>query len=177
MTFIDSCLNQSRSRLYPAYRILEAAQRTFNDQNPAYNRIKLTSRRRQPKEYLEANLEGFMNALRPHEDRVEILRELQGARRIRKKADAKHAEELRLKSEEEDNIKKAELEGTMSECGCCCDPFPLNRMVHCDNEDVLHWFCRHCAKRTAEEAIGQSKYDLGCMSMEGCTAGFSMEQR
>jgi TRIAD3 protein (E3 ubiquitin-protein ligase RNF216) len=49
-------------------------------------------------------------------------------------------------------------------------------MVHC-NGDTTHWFCRSCARKTAETQIGLSKYQLSCMSMDGCTGGFSRDQR
>ncbi|KAK3352701.1 hypothetical protein B0T25DRAFT_454088 [Lasiosphaeria hispida] len=78
--------------------------------------------------------------------------------------------------EELENVSRARAEGTMSECGCCFDSFPLNRMVHCDGQG-MHWFCRDCVKRMAENQIGDSKYELACMSMDGCDASFSHEQR
>jgi TRIAD3 protein (E3 ubiquitin-protein ligase RNF216) len=84
--------------------------------------------------------------------------------------------EKRQKQEEVDNFEKARAEGTTSECGCCFDEFPLNRMVHC-NGMLLHWFCRDCARQMAETQIGLSKFELSCMSMDVCTAGFSKDQR
>jgi TRIAD3 protein (E3 ubiquitin-protein ligase RNF216) len=81
-----------------------------------------------------------------------------------------------LEQEEADNFTKAVLEGTTSECECCCDEFALNRMVHCNGE-TLHWFCRNCARLNAETQIGLSKFELNCMSMDGCTASFSKGQK
>ncbi|KAL2257598.1 hypothetical protein VTK26DRAFT_9421 [Humicola hyalothermophila] len=89
---------------------------------------------------------------------------------------AKEAEEKQKQEEEAENFKRAKTEGTISECGCCFDEQPRNRMVHC-NGDVLHWFCRGCARRMAESQIGLSKYHLACMSMEGCDATFDNEQK
>ncbi|KAK0715514.1 hypothetical protein B0H67DRAFT_242131 [Lasiosphaeris hirsuta] len=86
------------------------------------------------------------------------------------------AAERRREREELDNISHARAEGTMTECGCCFDDFPLNRMVHCDGHG-MHWFCRGCTKQMAETQIGLSKYELTCMSMDGCNASFSHEQR
>jgi len=175
MTFIESCLSNSGLRLFSAYRVLEEAERTFDPLNPPYNQIKTARKMR--REYREENLEDFISTITEDPARIEILRELQAARRVRKKADAKRNAERQLELDEKENILKAQAEGTMSECGCCFGDFPLNRMVHCDSEDVLHWFCRGCARQTAETEIGNSKYQLHCMSMDGCEAGFSKEQR
>lgn len=89
---------------------------------------------------------------------------------------AQEAEEKRKEEEEDKNMERAKAEGTVADCGCCYEEKALNRMVHCDGESV-HWFCRPCATQMAEHVIGASKYHLGCMSMEGCNATFSMAQR
>ncbi|KAH8912926.1 hypothetical protein BR93DRAFT_871254 [Coniochaeta sp. PMI_546] len=109
------------------------------------------------------------------EERV-ALEELKIARQA---GEALKLEMLSDKQQEQgeiDNFNKAKMEGTTSECECCCDEFALNRMVHCDGEN-LHWFCRNCARLNAETQIGLSKFELNCMSMDGCTAGFSRQQR
>lgn len=77
---------------------------------------------------------------------------------------------------EMENLNRAKAEGTTADCECCFDERPFNRMVHCEG-DILHWFCRDCAKQMAETQIGLSKYNLACMSMDGCEAGFSLDQR
>jgi TRIAD3 protein (E3 ubiquitin-protein ligase RNF216) len=174
MTFIDATLNQSGFRLFSAYRVLEEAHRTFDPSLPTYNKIK--HQRKPVLEYLEDNLTAFIATISADKDRVEVLRELQAARRIRKKADETRAAERQLEVEEEANVRKSEEEGTMQECGCCFGDYPLNRMVHCNN-DTMHWFCRGCTRQTAETEIGNSKYELQCMSMDGCDGGFSLDQR
>lgn len=65
----------------------------------------------------------------------------------------------------------------MQECGCCFADYPLNRMVHCDSDTITHFFCLRCAKTTAEHQLGTSRFELNCMSMDGCTASFSKDQR
>lgn len=178
MNFIDSALQQSGYRLFSTYRVLEEAQRTFDPHRPSYNKIKY--QRKIEDQFKEANLEGTIQRMMQsayHLEEVEILRELQAARRIRKKAEAKRQAEVKAEIQEQKNLLKAQAEGTMSECGCCCGDYPLNRMIHCDSEEVMHWFCRGCAKHSADTEIGNSKYDLRCMSMDGCSAGFSREQR
>lgn len=90
--------------------------------------------------------------------------------------EAKQAEEKRKEQEEAENLERAKAEGTLADCGCCYEELPLNRMVHCNGETV-HWFCPECARRNAETAVGLSKYHLGCMSVDGCNASFSLDQR
>lgn len=65
----------------------------------------------------------------------------------------------------------------MQECGCCFGDFPRNRMVHCNNESEIHWFCKDCSRLNAETQIGQAKYELQCMSTDGCEGGYSYKQR
>jgi TRIAD3 protein (E3 ubiquitin-protein ligase RNF216) len=48
-------------------------------------------------------------------------------------------------------------------------------MTHCDGDDC-HFFCLDCAKRNADNEIGQSRYKLRCMDGSGCTAEFSRQQ-
>lgn len=175
MVFIDACLAQSGNRLFSAYRVLEEAQRTFDPKQPAYNKVK-TARKIQTT-YREENLSALLKIYAGKADETEVLEELQAARRIRRKADAKRQAEHQLELDEKENVRRAELEGTMQECGCCFGDYPLNRMIHCNSDQVLHWFCRGCARRSAETEIGNSKYSLRCMSMDGCEAGFSIEQR
>lgn len=77
---------------------------------------------------------------------------------------------------EAENWQRAKDEGNLVDCGCCYSEFPLNKMVHC-NGDVAHWFCCDCARRLAEDAVGYQKYQLTCMSTDGCEATFSKDQR
>lgn len=179
MAFITSTLEPSGYRLFSAYRVLEEAHRTFDPRRPPYNKIKKL--RKSAEHYKAPNLELHIQELlsNPYqnEQEVEVLRELQAARKVRKNAEDKREAERQLEIEEESNYLKAQAEGTMSECGCCFSDFPLNRMIHCNNEDVLHWFCRGCAKQNAETEVGNSKYQLRCMSMDACGAGFSLDQR
>ena len=94
----------------------------------------------------------------------------------RAEEEAKKEAKARKEREELENMQKAKAEGTMADCECCFDELPLNRMIQCDGGTV-HRFCHACAKRNAETQIGLSKYELCCMSMSGCTGGFSKQQR
>ncbi|TVY17548.1 E3 ubiquitin-protein ligase [Lachnellula arida] len=174
MVFIYATLDQSQHRLFQAYRVLEEAQRAFNPADPPYNKIK--NARKSQANFRDANIREYIDTPGADPARIEILRELQAARKIRSKAEAKRELEREAEREEEANEKRAIAEGTMQECGCCFGDYPLNRMVHCD-ADTMHWFCKACAKQTADTEIGNSKYILRCMSMDGCEGGFSSDQR
>ncbi|KAM0156654.1 hypothetical protein ACHAPC_004635 [Botrytis cinerea] len=129
-----------------------------------------------PHEYRDGRIEAsIQNNESP--EKTDTLKELLVCRKIRKTAESRRLAEQQAILAEEENLKRAEAEGTMSECCCCYSDYPLNRMVHCNNEEVLHWFCRGCARQAAETEIGNSKYLLMCMSTDGCEAGFSLEQR
>jgi TRIAD3 protein (E3 ubiquitin-protein ligase RNF216) len=176
MLYIDEILNQEGHRLFTTYLALEKAQRTYNPHQPAY--IKLKSGRKINDEFSDAKLEGQL-IITDDEARKEVLRELQAVRKTKQKDDAERQAKHSAALEEEENVRRAVAEGTMLECGCCCDDFPFNRMVHCDNEnpEKTHWFCKGCALKSAEEEAGSGKYELFCMSMDKCTAGFSRDQR
>lgn len=110
------------------------------------------------------------------QDQKVALEELKVARQAGEALRLGLLSEKQRKQDEVDNFNQAVAEGTTGECECCCDEFALNRMVHC-NGDTLHWFCRKCARLNAETQIGLSKFELNCMSMDGCTAGFSKDQK
>ncbi|TGO71752.1 hypothetical protein BELL_0535g00010 [Botrytis elliptica] len=174
LTFVDDTLRSTGHRLFSAYRALEEADRTFDANNPPYRRIKTP--RKMPYEYQDGRIDESIQR-NEFPEKTEILKELLVCRKIRKTAESRRLAEQEVILAEEENLKKAEAEGTMSECCCCYSDYPLNRMVHCNNEQVLHWFCRGCARQSAETEIGNSKYLLMCMSTDGCEAGFSLEQR
>jgi E3 ubiquitin-protein ligase RNF216 len=173
MSFIETTLNTAR-HLFPAYRVLEEAERTWDDEEPTY--FKLRHPRRMKREYREEDIKIALRTqgVPPHE--LLAMRELQVARRERAKADEKRQAKRQAELEEEENLRIAIAEGTMTECGCCFDEYPLNRMIHCKNEEP-HWFCSGCAKQTAVIEIGNAKYELKCMSVDGCEYGFSRGQK
>lgn len=174
MAFIDATLSQSGHRLFSAYQLLDEAGRTYNPLTSGYTKIKTA--RKAHTDFREESIETLLGDPTGDLERGEILRELRAARKYKAKADAKREEERLAALEEEENERRAQAEGTMEECVCCFGDYPLNRMVHCD-ADEMHWFCRGCALRNAETEVGQSKYELCCMSMEGCDAKFTLSQR
>lgn len=175
LSHIDRVLNTNRNLLFPAYRLLEEHERTQDDSiaNP-YKRLKKP--RRISQQYKPNEL---LNDIASSGDPIRkgALEELTAARKLKAMAASNRAHELQKQFDEEENIRRAEREGTMQECGCCFVEYPLNRMVHCNSEADFHWFCRECARQTAENEIGNGKYIIHCMSMDGCTAGFSRDQR
>lgn len=108
---------------------------------------------------------------------MDIMHELSAARRLRAKANTLRKEKEDSLLAEAENLRQSKAAGTMGECGCCFDDQPLNRMVHCDSDLDIHWFCRACALRNAETQLGASRYELLCMSMDGCKAGFDKYER
>jgi TRIAD3 protein (E3 ubiquitin-protein ligase RNF216) len=177
MSFLDTTLSQA-PHLFPAYRLIEEAERNWTSQRaPPYQRIK--SARKINPHYLEKAAQNTIDANSPSTTPILMLalRELQASRRARLKTEEKLKAEAQAVRDEEENIRRAEADGTMTECGCCFGDFPLNRMVHCNSNSICHWFCRGCARQTAETEIGNSKYELHCMSMDGCSFGFSRDQK
>lgn len=179
MSFIDSVLNQNKHHLFSSYRVLEVAERTWDAAQPPYNKLRKARNAQRPhldKRKPEKLGEYLVQEILLAEER-DVLIEFQTARKLRKKADDQRQAEIQAEKDEQLNVQRAQAEGTISECGCCFGEFPLNRMVHCNNEEVLHWFCRGCTKQMAENEIGNSKYELHCISMDGCEAGFSQDER
>lgn len=84
-----------------------------------------------------------------------------------------------LQKDEEDaeasNEREHRENGMMMECQCCFDDVPINKATHCDGEEP-HFFCLECAKRNANNEIGNSRYKLLCMDGSGCKAEFAKEQ-
>ncbi|KAK5661183.1 hypothetical protein OQA88_11074 [Cercophora sp. LCS_1] len=159
---IDSTLKMHKSLLYPTYLALDemvtANQGKFK-KNP--------SRKGDPGSL-------FDNTLSPPEQMAVAEYKAASAVCQAKKEEAEARE--RHEREENLNLERAKAEGTMQDCECCFDDQPLNRMVCCDGP-VTHFFCRNCAKQHAATEIGQFKYELKCMSMDGCPGGFSRDQK
>lgn len=55
-------------------------------------------------------------------------------------------------------------EGEGVECGCCFAEYAFDFMVQCPD---AHLFCKTCAKRNAEEAVGNRKPFIRCMDQSG----------
>ncbi|KAG8743746.1 hypothetical protein FRC10_011466 [Ceratobasidium sp. 414] len=79
-------------------------------------------------------------------------------------------EDEQAKKAEEAELAECEQNGTGVECGCCFGDFPFSWMVQCPE---AHLFCRECARRSAEECIGNRKTNLVCMDQSGCKLAFA----
>ena len=66
--------------------------------------------------------------------------------------------------------------GEVMECACCYETVTMPKITHCDGEEP-HFFCLDCARRNANNDIGNSQYALKCMDFSNCKATFSREQR
>ncbi|KAL2190385.1 hypothetical protein L209DRAFT_740969 [Thermothelomyces heterothallicus CBS 203.75] len=167
---IESAFKANNQQLYTTYLLLDEA--SWNPEARPMRIKRVVSRRPHPEEALRTG---------NHEPaELDALEAFNAARAVcAAKAQARksnEAEERRKAQEEEENLQRARADGTVAECGCCYDELALNRMVHCDGENT-HWFCRPCARKMAEHAIGLSQHRLGCMSVEGCDGTFCKDQK
>ncbi|KAG8756247.1 hypothetical protein FRC12_010630, partial [Ceratobasidium sp. 428] len=81
-----------------------------------------------------------------------------------------YLEDEKVKKAEEEELAECERDGTGVECGCCFGEFPFSWMMQCPD---AHLFCRECARRSAEECIGNRKTSLVCMDQSGCKLAFA----
>ncbi|CUA76570.1 ubiquitin-conjugating enzyme E2 G2 [Rhizoctonia solani] len=72
--------------------------------------------------------------------------------------------------DERAELEECEQNGTGLECGCCFGDYPFSWMIQCPD---AHLFCRDCARRSAEECIGNRKTELLCMDQSGCKLAFA----
>lgn len=76
-------------------------------------------------------------------------------------------------SKQADQIEEdEEVEGGI-ECGCCFSAYAFENMIQCPD---AHLFCKTCARRTAEEAIGGRKAVIKCMDQDGCQLEFPVSE-
>ncbi|CAI0652538.1 unnamed protein product [Colletotrichum noveboracense] len=165
----DNSLMQTYLALDEIYRNWEAGKTKVG--------FKFKKTRTLPDLELEpANLDSTLNSL-PLSDMKRALEELRAARQVCEAIQSKRKSAEAKVLDEENNFKQAQEAGTIAECGCCFNERPLNRMVHCDNPDAEHYFCIDCARKCAETAVGLARFQLNCMSMDGCSHDFSRSQR
>lgn len=158
--------------LYPAFLEVAATVASSNNRPPYRKKSRVTQI---PRRY---DVDALADRIRASADQGEreALEEFRALREVQAKQRAESEVERKREEAEKTNLEVATLEGNIADCGCCFVEYALNRMVHCDGE-TLHWFCRDCARMMAETQIGLSKYRLDCMSTDGCTGGFAMDQK
>ncbi|KAM0239125.1 hypothetical protein ACHAPO_003095 [Fusarium lateritium] len=159
--------------LYSAYLALDKTIRQQPDKPLSWTPKKRASLL--ASEYDEKNIEDTIKAIKVQQD-VELMEELRAARLARRQADLRRQREIEALEVEKENFEEAQIKGETKDCECCFNETPYNQLVHCDGENA-HSFCITCARRNAEIQAGLSKYKLGCLSTEGCSAGFSLEER
>ncbi|KAH8681551.1 hypothetical protein BX600DRAFT_25593 [Xylariales sp. PMI_506] len=164
-------LGENRHSLFKTYSFIDNAMRRRNGLDPGLPWQNKRVPTKSLEEYSPANIANLnMEAL--CENQRAALDEFVAARAVRQQKDEKQAAE----AAELANLEQAKLKGETAECGCCFDEYPLNRMVHCEGE-TTHWFCRTCMTEQAKTTIGYFKYELSCVSIDGCQAGFSASQK
>ncbi|KAK2056008.1 hypothetical protein LY76DRAFT_169613 [Colletotrichum caudatum] len=173
---IAKVLASKSNQLLPAYVAIDMAiselQRGVRENIPEGFSFTKKCRPATETKYDDMHLDRTIETTNNPDER-RALQELQAARKLRNK---------RLKAyndsaQEKLDFEKALADGDVVECGCCFGELARNRAVCCQKLDNPHLFCVDCARRSAEHAVGQSRYELTCMSTDQCKAGFSREQR
>ncbi|KAI1332995.1 hypothetical protein F5Y16DRAFT_414793 [Xylariaceae sp. FL0255] len=166
---IRNYLLQSQQSVFEAYTTMDDKVRNWDDRHKPWVEKKAPSKT--VDDYTPDKLPTLdLNQFTDQERRA--FTEFKLARQLRTIKDSK----LMAEAEEKSNLERAVRDGQMTECGICFDEFPLNRMIRCEGE-TMHWFCRTCLRSQAETQIGMSRYELTCMSMDECSAGFSAAQK
>ncbi|KAI0155027.1 hypothetical protein GGR57DRAFT_491923 [Xylariaceae sp. FL1272] len=166
---IRNFLLANRGSLFETYTFMDDKTRNWTDENAPWKGKKIPTRTR-----AEFSLEELPNIdlSKYFQEESAALVEFKAAREFRAIKETK----VRAKAEEQARFLQAKLDGQTVECGICFDEFALTQMVSCQGEN-MHWFCRACLKTQAETQIGMGKYELTCMSMDGCLAEFSRDQK
>ncbi|RSL66889.1 hypothetical protein CEP51_012724 [Fusarium floridanum] len=84
--------------------------------------------------------------------------------------------QLNIRSRDIISLQQTMASGQVHECESCFAEYPVNRLIHCDGHHP-HLFCPKCCATNAETQISRSKHELRCMSIEDCTAGFSVGEQ
>ncbi|KLJ06345.1 hypothetical protein EMPG_10243 [Blastomyces silverae] len=153
---------QSQKSLFAAYASLDESESTPNMTNPSIYRQR--SKRRTGK--LKQSPDIPMNS--------DILRELQDATEERRKREESRQREKELVKLEAENEATCIAQGNVMECQCCYTDAPIIHMIPCAGENI-HFFCKECVKSTAKSQIGVMKYEVNCMDISGCGAGFDKQ--
>ncbi|KDN67245.1 putative RING finger protein [Colletotrichum sublineola] len=178
---ISKILTSKKNQLLPAYVAIETAiselQKGSRENIPEGFSSTKKARPKTENKYSHMELDRTIE-ITNNLDEKRALRELQAARKLREKRQKAFLDGAKEKL----NFERALEDGNVVECGCCFDEIARNRAVCCQNLENPHLtslelFCVGCARQTAEYAVGQSKYELACMSLDQCNAGFSREQR
>lgn len=166
-------LKGNRGSLFETYVAIDEAIRNWDDSNPPWQKKKYASTFRD--EIAHYRWHTIDMAQYSAEEQAALL-ECEAARNVASIHKSTLKDKAKKEAEEAKNFSHAKSIGQTEECGCCFEEFALNRMIQC-NGDTIHWFCRGCMRLQAETNIGMSKHVLTCMSVDGCSAGFSPDQK
>lgn len=130
---LKSFMSLNGGILYPTYLLLSKATAKGDEANPLFRKKKGRVPRTPP--LLAGILDERIRDCRNDGER-EALQEVRAAR-IAEQIEAAGAIEARRKEKQElENFETAKAEGTIADCGCCFVEYAINRMVHCDGEEV-----------------------------------------
>ncbi|POR31761.1 E3 ubiquitin-protein ligase [Tolypocladium paradoxum] len=171
---ILAALANNGDHLFPAYVAVYEMLREKDDGHPWKSNPQLPAGRPAGRHDPEAIQQRILTIAAPA-DRDTFM-ELQAARRKVASMERKHRAKLERERAEKANFDEHQAKGLVKECECCFMDYAINRLVHCNGE-TAHWFCFKCAYNQAKELSGLSRYQLTCMSTDGCDAGFSHSER
>ncbi|KAF4445132.1 hypothetical protein F53441_10974 [Fusarium austroafricanum] len=172
--YIQQLLSENENHLFPTFVAINAAIDQADSDHPVpwkYKKTASTQRAQYRKESIETSIQFCQN-----DWEKELMKELQAARLLQWDIEEKRRAEQLAKQAEKENHEAADARGELTECQCCFLDTPWNRLVYCQGDDP-HPFCINCARRNAEVQVGLSKYELECLSTDGCAAGFSHDER
>lgn len=159
--YVDNMLSEHKT-FYKTYLVLEKEVREYNVQKPPFAKLK-HPRSKKGIEYMLIERGSF------------APKELQAAKAKCEKESVKRRKAEEEKRAEEDNVRQAQRDGMMSDCQCCFDEFPMNRMVSCD-ADEGHFFCTQCIKNYVGSEMGSSRCRPVCFGDPNCKGTFTRKQ-
>lgn len=119
--------------LYPTYLLLSKAMAAGDEADPLFRKKKGRVPKGPP--FLVGILDERIRDCRDQGER-EALQELRAARVVEQFQAAEAAKTRRKEQQELENLEIARAEGTVADCGCCFVECAINRMVHCDGEEL-----------------------------------------
>ncbi|KAJ4270145.1 hypothetical protein NW762_001818 [Fusarium torreyae] len=171
---IQEQLSQNGYHLLPTFTALDNIISQTDDVNLLPWKYKKTPSVRPP-QYRQERIEMEISIC-PDPIKKMLMKELQAARLLQRTTTEKIRIKKRNRDAELHDFEVAKARGEVTECECCFTEASLNRLVHCNGNNT-HFFCVECAHRTAENEVGLSRYELRCMSTDGCTGSFSQSER
>lgn len=119
--------------LFPTFLVLSQALATGDDKDPHLKKKKCKHPKGPP--FLAGILNERIETTLDEGER-EALEELRAALAVVAIRDSKADEKKREGEAEAQNLDAARANGLVADCGCCFDEYAINRMVHCNGEEV-----------------------------------------